>query len=254
MFLGIKLRAEVQSLVKEVEKKTGKKIDAEFSELGNFQLGSSYISDRGTAVIQVNFSLEDNPKKLEAVIAHELLHLRLRVNGYPTFLFSPTIKTAKGLAQDVEQPNANDLTSMIEHQIFKSEMKKFGLLDLIDLAGDIAKQARKNKGQADSQADAINYARAILEYQNPKDIEEVRKIYAANNWKRSLQEGKAIADIISQANPQTPKDAENIFLQCILKLYTSPNSLLTFKLTLDPSVKAYRQMIINTAKQSSRKN
>lgn len=86
------------------------------------------------------------------------------------------------------------------------------------------------------------------------DIEEVRKIYAANNWKRSLQEGKAIADIISQANPQTPKDAENIFLQCILKLYTSPNSPLTFKLTLDPSVKAYRQMIINTAKQSSRKN
>ncbi|MGC2236270.1 MAG: hypothetical protein WA584_08920 [Pyrinomonadaceae bacterium] len=250
LFLGIKLRPEVQAIVNEIEKKTGKKIYAEFIEQKDFFLGSSYISEQGLAIIQVDATLEDTPQKLEAVIAHELLHLRLRVNNYPVFLFSPTIKTAKGLAQDVEQPNANDLTSMIEHRIFKSDMEKFGLYKLIDLAGDTAREAKRNKGKEDGQADSINYARAILEYQNPKDIEAVRKAYEANGWTRSLREGKQIADIISQSNLQTPKDAENAFLKCVLILYVPPKSSFTLKLTLDTQIKAYRQMIINTQRKS----
>lgn len=249
-FLGIKLRPEVQAIVSEIEKKTGKKIYAEFTEQKDFFLGSSYISEKGLAIIQVDAELEDTPQKLEAVIAHELLHLRLRVNNYPVFLFSPTIKTAKGLAQDVEQPNANDLTSMIEHRIFKSDMEKFGLYKLIDLAGDTAREAKRNKGKEDGQADSINYARAILEYQNPKDVEAVRKAYEENGWTRSLREGKQIADIISQSNLQTPKDTETVFLKCVLILYVPPKSSFTLKLTPDTQVKAYRQMIINTQRKS----
>lgn len=250
LFLGIKLRPEVQAIVSEIEKKTGKKIYAEFTGQKDYFLGSSYVSEKGLAIIQVDAELEDTPQKLEAVIAHELLHLRLRVNNYPVFLFSPTIKTAKGLAQDVEQPNANDLTSMIEHRIFKSDMEKFGLYKLIDLAGDTAREAKRNKGKEDSQADSINYARAILEYQNPKDIEAVRKVYEANGWTRALREGKQIADIISQSSLQTPKDAENAFLKCVLILYVPPKSSFTLKLTPDPQIKAYRQMIIDTQRKS----
>jgi hypothetical protein len=250
LFLGIKLRPEVQAIVGEIEKKTGKKIYAEFTEQTDFFLGSSYISENGLAIIQVDTKLEDTPQKLEAVIAHELLHLRLRVNNYPVFLFSPTIKTAKGLAQDVEQPNVNDLTSMIEHRIFKSELEKFGLYKLIDLAGDTAREAKRNKGKENSEADSINYARAILEYQNPKDIEAVRKAYEENGWTRSLREGKQIADIISQSNLQAPKDAETAFLKCVLILYVPPKSSFTLKLTPDTQVKAYRQMIINTQRKS----
>jgi len=253
LFLGIKLRPEVQSIVAEIEKKTGKKIYREFVEQRDFFLGSSYISEDGLAIIQVETTLEDTPEKLEAVIAHELLHLCLRVNNYPVFLFSPMIKTAKGLAQDVEQPNVNDLTSIIEHQIFKSEMKKFGLYDFIDLAGDTVKEAKMNKRRADGQADSINYARAILEYQNPKDIEDVRKAFEENGWKRALKDGKEIADIISRSKLQTPKDAENVFLKCVLILYASPNSSFILKLTPDPQITAYRQMIINTAAKPKRR-
>ncbi len=250
LFLGIRLRPEVQAIVSEIEKKTGKKIYAEFTVQKDFFLGSSYISERGLAIIQIDAELEDTPQKLEAVIAHELLHLRLRVNNYPVFLFSPTIKTAKGLAQDVEQPNANDLTSMIEHRIFKSDLEKFGLYKLIDLAGDTAREAKRNKGKEDGQVDSINYARAILEYQNPKDVEAVRKAYEENGWTRSLREGKQIADIISQSNLQTPKDVETVFLKCILILYVPPKSSFTLKLTPDTQVKAYRQMTINTQRKS----
>lgn len=95
-----------------------------------------------------------------------MLHLRLRVNNYPTFIFSPAIKTAKGRAIEVEQSNINDLKSIIEHKVFKTDMQKFGLYKFINLAGDTAERAKKQKGQADGQDDVINYARAILEYQN----------------------------------------------------------------------------------------
>lgn len=248
-FLGIKLRPEVRAIASEIEGKTGKRIYAEFVEQKNFFLGSSYISENGLAIIQVDSELEDDSQKLEAVIAHELLHLRLRVNDYPVFLFSPTIKTAKGLAQDVEQSNVNDLTSMIEHRIFKSDLEKFGLYKFIDLAGDTAREAKRNKGKEDGQADSINYARAILEYKTQKDVENVKKIYEENGWTRSLREGKAIADAISQSNLQTPKDVETVFLKCVLILYVPPKSSFTLKLAPDAQVKAYRQMIINTQRK-----
>ncbi len=246
--LGVKLRPEVLLLVTEVETKTGEKIDAEFIELPEFELGTSYISDDGVAVIRVDYKIEKDPKKLQAVIVHELLHLRLRVNGYPTFLFSPTVKTAKGLAQKVEQSNVNDVTSMIEHRIFESEMKKFGLFDVIDLAGDILRLAKRNKGREDEQSDTINYARAILEYQNVRDIEAVRAAYKSNGWERSLRSGRVLADIIRNPALKSPSDSEATFLRCVTELYLPQNASFVFTLTIDPSVKAYRQMIINIKK------
>ena len=250
--LGIKLRPEMRAVAKEIETKAGEDIYAEFVRQEDFMLASSFISDDGVPVVLADFSLENDAKKLEAVIAHELLHLRLRVNNFPTFVFSPTINTAKGRAIDVEQGNINDLKDLIEHRIFKTEMEKMGLHKFINIAGDAAGNARKKKGQADGQDDSINYARAILEYLNPADTEEVRKIYAANGWQRSLQTGKEIADIISGSKLQTPKDAEAVFLKCILKLYP-PRPTFTFKLTVDSKNKFFRRMIINTSTKITRK-
>lgn len=251
--LGIKLRPEIRAVVKEIETKTGEDIYAEFVEHKDYMLGSSLISEDGVPVVLIDFSLETDARKLEAVIAHELLHLRLRVNGYPTFRFSPNVNTAKGRAIDVEQGNINDLKDLIEHRIFKSDLEKFGLSKYLNLAGDTADGARKNKGREDGQDDAINYARAILEYLNPADIEEVRKIYAANNWHTSLRMGKEIAEIISSSKLQTPQDAETVFLKCLLKLYPPPHPTFTFKLTVDRANKFFRRMIVNTSTQPKRK-
>ncbi len=250
-FLGIKLRPEIQAIVKEIERKSGKKILAEFIEQKDFMFGSSYISDaEGIPVVLIDYKLEDDPKKLEAVAAHELLHLRLRVNNYPTFLFSPTVQTAKGRAADVEQSTVNDLLSLVEHRIFKSEMERFGFNKLLNLAGDTAKDAKRRKGDIDGQSDSINYARAILEYPNQKDVEEVARIYKENNWTRALESGKLIADFISQSNMQTPAAVEAVFLKCIMELYRPPSTH-TFKLSVDAQNKFFRRMIIGTARKSA---
>lgn len=245
-FLGIRLRPEIKEIVKEIETKTGKKIRSEFIEQTDSLLASSYIDEDGSAMVLVDFSVRNNAKKLEAIIVHELLHLRLRVNNYPTFVFSPLVRMAKGRAIDTEQDNINDLKDLIEHRVFKADMERFGVYKSIDLAGDTAAAARKRKGQMDGQADAINYARAILEYQNQPDVSEVRRMFQANGWTRSLQLGQDLAEIISRAEPRTTKDVETIFLSCLLKMYPTRKGGITFKLTVDRNNRYFRRLIIST--------
>ena len=48
--LGIKLRPDVRSIVKEIEDKTRQPLQADFTQLDEFQLGSSYIDDESGAV------------------------------------------------------------------------------------------------------------------------------------------------------------------------------------------------------------
>ena len=255
-FAGVNLRPEIKTFVAEIEKKTGKKIQVNYGEFDgddNTMLGSSFINDSGIPVVNIRYDLKRQPKKLEAVMTHELLHLHLRVRGFPVFLWSPGVKTARGLAQDVEQSNVNDLLSLIEHQIFKAEMEKSGLDQFVNLAGDTAAAARRNKVRANSESDSLNYARALLEYAKPADIEDVRKIYAANGWNISLQKGREIAGIISGSKLQMPKDVETVFLKCLLKLYPPPRPTSTFRLSVDPKNKFYRRMIISISPQAARK-
>jgi hypothetical protein len=250
--LGIKLRPEIVVLVEEIEKKTGKKIYAEFTGLEEYMIASSFINEEdGRPIVLVDPGLEDDQEKLPAVLAHELLHLRLRVNNFPTFIFSPDVKTQHGRAIDVEQGNINDLKDLIEHRVFRPEMEKFGVNGVLDIAGDTAKNAAVRKGRAESNADAINYARAILEYQDPKDVKKVTALFTANGWKRSLKIGSEMADIINNSVIKTPEDDQAIFLQCLLKLFPPPGGY-SFRLTSDPANKHFRQMIVGFRKTNSR--
>ncbi len=250
-FLGIKMRPEIQAIINEIERKAGVKIRAEFIRQKQFTLGSSYISEDGVPVVLVDDDLKNEPNKLEAVIAHELLHLRLRVGGYPTFLFAESVNTARGRAIDTEQDTLDDVTSLIEHQVFKADMEKFGLYQYVNLAGDTAAAARKNSGREDGQTDAINYARAILEYQRAEDIEEVRKIYAANKWTRSQHDGEFIARIIKTSNIRTPREVDAVFVRCLSQLFPLPGSAYNYKLTLDPNKKVGRQMIVSISRRAA---
>ncbi len=250
-FLGLKLRPQVQAIVKEIEQKSGRKVFRQFIEMNDFMLGSSNIAEDGSPVVSADYDLEDDPNKLEAVIAHELLHLRLRVGGYPTFQFSESVNTARGRAIDTEQDTLNDVTSLIEHRIFKTDMERFDLYKYVNLAGDTAAIAKKNKGKQDGQADSINYARAILEYQNAADIEEVRRIYAANKWTRALRDGEAIAGFIKTADIKSSKEVDAVFLKCLSQLFPLPGSAYNYKLTLAPIKKVERLMIVSIARRTA---
>jgi len=248
VLLGVKLQPEIVALADEIEKKAGKKIYAEFTGLEEYMIASSFINeDDGRPIVLVRPDFEGDDKKLPAILAHELLHLRLRVNNFPTFLFSPDVKTQRGRAIDVEQGNINDLKDLIEHRVFKTEMEKFGVHGVLDIAGDTAKNAAARKGKRESNADAINYARAVLEYQDPKDVKKVTDLFTANGWKRSIKVGSEMAGIINNSVIKTPADDEAVLLRCLSKLYPPPGGY-SFKLTPDPANKHFRRMIVTVRK------
>jgi hypothetical protein len=254
ILLGIKLQPEIAALADEIEKKTGKTIYAEFTGLEEYMIASSFINeDDGRPIVLVRPDFEGDDKKLPAILAHELLHLRLRVNNFPTFVFSPDVKTQRGRAIDVEQGNINDLKDLIEHRVFRPEMEKFGVYGVLDIAGDTAKNAASRKGKRESNADAINYARAVLEYQDPKDLKKVTALFTANGWKRSIKVGSEMADIINNSAIKTPADDEAVFLQCLSKLFPPPGGY-SFKLKPDPANKHFRRMIVGIKKPPLTKN
>ena len=247
--MGVKIRSEIAAIIEEIEAKCGEDLYAEFTEQEGFMLAQSFVDRNRIPVILVDPRYQDTGKKLEAIIIHELLHLRLRVNNYPVFLFSPTINTQRGRAIDVEQGNMNDMKNLIDHRIFKAEMERYGLYKHIDLSGDTVRMARRSKGQLGGNAETVNYARAVLEYLDPKDVAEVKQAYAANGWTREISAGQAIADIISTSSIKTPADFEAVLLRCLPKLYPLPSSQYAFTLTLDTKNTIFRRMIINAGRR-----
>ena len=229
--LGVRLSEEVSVWLDEVEIKLGKAVYAEFAELDeegaadDYTLGVSYLTGAGVGVVRVDESFRGRgAKATEAVIGHELLHLRLRARGYPLFLFSPEVQTMRGRAVDVEQSNVNDLVSLIEHHIFASEMRRTGFDTLIDLTNGL-EAARRRRGTVDSQAETLNYARASLEWGDAKLVEELARVHRANGWARSLADGRRLADIIRSARVAAPGDVAPVFLRCLAVLYRAEFSV-----------------------------
>ncbi len=247
--LGVRLSPEVLSWLEEVERKLGKEIYAEFAELdpadagGDYTLGVSYITRAGVGVVRVDESFEAKGERLtEAVIGHELLHLRLRARGYPLFLFGPEVRTKMGPAEDVEQPHVNDLVSLIEHRVFAPEMRRTGFDKLIDLTNYL-ESARRLRGSQDGQAEVLNYTRAALEWDSPRLLEELTKIYQTNRWTRSLADGRRLAETIRTSRLTTPGEVTALFLRCLPILYGAG-----FRVEPDtrfPLARIYPQMLIH---------
>jgi hypothetical protein len=255
--LGLRLSAEVFGWLEEVEEKLGREVYAEFAELdeagadGDYTLGVSYLTGTGTGVVRVDESFRGRgAKATEAVVGHELLHLRLRARGYPLFLFSPEVLTARGRAVDVEQSNVNDLVSLIEHRVFASEMRRTGFDKLVDLTNGL-EAARRRRGTEDSQAETLNYARAALEWDDPRLLGELTRVHQANGWARSLADGRRLADIIRASNVNAPGDVPPVFLRCMAVLYRAE-----FRLEADRRFALSRihpQMLIHARRPARRR-
>jgi hypothetical protein len=252
--LGLRLGEEVSGWLEEVEGKLGREVYAEFAELDeagaadDYTLGVSYLTAAGVGVVRVDESFRARgAKATEAVVGHELLHLRLRARGYPLFLFSPEVLTARGRAQDVEQSNVNDLVSLIEHRVFASEMRRTGFDKLVDLTNGL-EAARRRRGTEDSQAETLNYARAALEWDDPRLLGELARVHRANGWARSLADGRRVADIIRASNVAAPGDVAPVFLRCMAVLYRA-------EFVLEPDrrfalSKIYPQMLIRARRRT----
>ncbi|MEZ5426367.1 MAG: hypothetical protein R2747_08890 [Pyrinomonadaceae bacterium] len=245
--LGIELRPRIESVVDEIEKKTGHEIVAVFESFDRAEeegiLGVSFIHTDGIAYVGAKTSLRLDSKRLEAVLAHELFHLRQRLRGYPTFMWSEKVKTKKGPAHLVEQSNVNSLHSLIDHRFFQADLEQLGLYKYLDLSDDAIRAAREEGHLEDGQAQAIDFCRAVLEFQDAKKLETYRRIYIKNGWRDSIKIGEAMAAIIKEKKITTAAEFQTVFSDCLIKLYKLPRAM---KFRRDPTMKHYRRMVIET--------
>jgi hypothetical protein len=156
----------------------------------------------------------------------------------------------RGPAEDVEQPNVNDLVSMIEHRVFAPEMRRTGFDKLIDLTNYLD-SARRLRGSPDGQAEVLNYARAALEWDDPRLLDELTTIYQTNRWARALAGGRRLAETIRASNARTPSEVTALFLRCLPILYN-----VEFRVEPDtrfPLARVYPQMLIHARRPARRR-
>lgn len=227
VLLGVRLRPEMAAWLEEVEGKLGKEVYAEFAPLGpeegedGFVGGENYVTERGTAVLRLNqlFQSAGYGKRLEATLAHELLHLRQRVRGFPAYALDEAASSPRvPLGELDEMGVAGGVMEAVEHQLILPEMRRMNLDTAADMIGGLA-WAKQRGVSPDHPSNAIYYLRATFEYGDAKLLEELKQAYRRNRWTRALGRGERMAQLVRSAPLRTPADMTAVVLRCLTELF-----------------------------------
>jgi hypothetical protein len=179
--LDVKLRPGSERLLIEVEKLYGRPLAVERIVPPGGGWGSSRVDPDGTPRIRIAPEAAGD----EAIIVHELLHLKLRAQGAPVFLWKSRASEArlKSLA-DVQ----SQLYDAIQHRAFAGEMRALRL----DSSGRFRDQLnsmirnRRFDGAATDLGKAVVAARVFLEFGEGPELGALRAWYAQAGWQQSL--------------------------------------------------------------------
>jgi hypothetical protein len=222
ILLGIKLRPQLVDLLLEVEGLFGnKQVQARFArvrESSEFvdRVGTTEITKDGTPIIKVDDSIAPKDEhRIERIVAHELLHLRFRGRRFPLFSFNGPARLMNRFNFYLTTAR-HAIRNGIEHWMFAADMRRMGFDASAELKRgfDILKQQAK-PGYGDDILLTLNYFRALLEYDDPKLLAELRLFYLDHQWGRMIESGEKLAALVRVAKPQTPDEVKLTFLQCL---------------------------------------
>jgi hypothetical protein len=218
ILLGIKLRPQLVDLLVEVEGLFGhKQVQARFERVRESRefvdrVGTTEITKDGTPIIKVDDSIDPKDElRMERIVAHELLHLRLRGRKYPLFSFNGSSKLMNKFNFYLTTAR-HAIRNGIEHWMFAADMRRMGFEPSAELKRgfDLLRP-----GYGDDILLALNYFRALLEYDDPRLLAELRSFYLAHQWQKMIEAGEKVAALVLTAKPQTPDDVKTTFLQCL---------------------------------------
>jgi hypothetical protein len=222
ILLGVKLRPRLVDLLLEVERLFGnKEVQARFGRVRESRefvdrVGTTEITKDGTPIIKIDDSI--NPKdelRIERIVAQELLHLRFRGQRFPLFSFNGS----SGLMNQYNfylTTARHAIRNGIEHWMFAADMRRMGFDASAELKRgfDILKQQTR-PGYGDNTLLALNYFRALLEYEDPKLLAEMRLFYLDHHWEKMIESGEKLAALVLEAKPRKPDEVKATFLQCL---------------------------------------
>lgn len=191
--------------------------------------GEAFVTRDGTPIIKVN--IENESKEL--VIVHELLHLKLRKEGYPRyFVACPADLSLNSEALSSIRRIANDMRDLIEHFSFLfPQMEEMGM----DPYGTMRAIYRRNlkSGYVDAFRNPVyqtfNYMKIVLESNDARIAADLERRYLENNWKAPLERGKRLVQAVKKARPGRPEEAAALGISCLNVLFQED---LDFRLSL----------------------
>lgn len=225
VLLGLKLRPKVRALVKEIEKLYGKSIEVEFTNIsetpeGDDRAGKAVITDVGVPTIKVDQHV--NPKdtvRIERIIAHELLHLRLRAKGYPVLFFHGETSLMTAVRPYLLEAG-NGLRNGIEHWLFASDLRAMGFDPADEIKRGMEKFSRAAKmGEGDDVLLALYYYRSILEYDDPALLAKLKQGYVEGNRLGAIKLGERLSQVVLDSQPKTTYAIGKTLLSCLDTLF-----------------------------------
>jgi hypothetical protein len=223
---GVKLQPQSQRLLDEVEKHFGTRVMEElFDNSDPMRLGEALLQEDGTPLIRINNLLGRH----EYVIVHELFHLKLRAEGFPTITYE--------LPKEFIEDNQRYLTGMganlrdpILHSVFYPKMREMGLnpdaylRDDVErklLRWDILRNAAKGNAQkwdaiSASAANRITYyCRVALEIKDPSYLKRLEAAYKLNEWIDELTKAQEMVRFIQTRDVSKPRESISTYIACL---------------------------------------
>ena len=150
----------------------------------------------------------------EDYLVHELMHLKLRLEGYPH-----QIRWTSNCLTDgpLEMWLSRNLKDSIEHWIFYPRVLAMGLIPDAELAKDMRRAIQMNSPEDDTLSVdqlAFEYFRALI-LPNQTDLgDEFRAWYRKRGWAQALKIADRMFGILTSLRPNTPRAEITVFVDC----------------------------------------
>jgi hypothetical protein len=210
---GIELRQEAIKLLKDIEQHFGKNLqERSLQEPDRF--ATAGIDADGTPYIAVNKAKPYN----EGIIVHELFHLKLWAEGYPSITFEyPTILNVN---EDYANWLWNHLYDPIEHSVFYPKMRKMKLDPGAEHRSAFEEALSKGDygdlhSSLEHEGRTLHYVEATLHLREQHLLERLRHWYKTNKWDESLRTAEEITARIKREIPLTSKMIIPAFVDCL---------------------------------------
>jgi hypothetical protein len=177
------------------------------------------VTEDGTPVIRIRGSAAPT----EVRIAHELLHLQMLTEGFAYSIeprFSSGSVTPDNLA--LFRRTAEVVHNGVLHWMLYPKLRSMGMNPSEEFGGQLAATFFVGAAAADAMTEqdlALNFFKASVEVDNPETVERLSSNYLARGWQGPLETGRAMAELVTTARPDSPQREVDVFLACMNRLF-----------------------------------
>ena len=209
---GIDARQSLLALMLEVERGFGHVIIERVWEPGGPSFGSYEIDANGIPTITL---AKDD--LTEANLAHELMHLKLILQGYPRIEWrvSDSRFTTQEIANELHELLAT-IRDPIEHFIFHATIAAMGIMPDPEDVGVLTRYVYDKSRPKEGSGGSISmFFSLTLSVQDSALRRQLLASYERKGLRAEALAGKAMALQVRRMHPKTPKDEVDCFIACL---------------------------------------